>query len=76
MGAKSWIVTLTPLAIAIGQTVKSILTNTPLTDQEIEIIGSFVVPEFGTIAVLILAIAIISIIAVSSKTKLSILPKY
>ena len=38
MGAKSWIVTLTPLAIAIGQTVKSILTNTPLTDQEIELI--------------------------------------
>ena len=44
--------------------------------EEIEIIGSFVVPEFGTIAALILAIAIISIIAVSSKTKLSILPKY
>lgn len=38
MGAKSWIVTLTPLAIAIGQTVKSILTNTPLTEQEIELI--------------------------------------
>ena len=44
--------------------------------EEIEIIGSFVVPEFGTIAALILAVAIISIIAVSSKTKLSILPKY
>jgi predicted secreted protein with PEFG-CTERM motif len=44
--------------------------------EEIEIIGTFVVPEFGTIAALILAIAIISIIAVSSKTKLSILPKY
>lgn len=38
MGKKSWIVTLTPLAIAIGQTVKSILTNTPLSDQEIELI--------------------------------------
>lgn len=38
MGAKSWIVTLTPLAIALAQTVKSILTNTPLTDQEIELI--------------------------------------
>ena len=45
-------------------------------DEEIEIIGSFVVPEFGAIAALILAIAIISIIAVSSKTRLSILPKY
>ncbi len=45
-------------------------------DEQIEIIGTFVIPEFGTIAALILAIAIISIIAVSSKTKLSILPKY
>jgi predicted secreted protein with PEFG-CTERM motif len=44
--------------------------------EEIEIIGSFVIPEFGTIAVLILAIAIISIIAVSARTRLSILPKY
>jgi len=44
--------------------------------EEIEIIGTFVVPEFGTIAALILAIAIISIIAVSAKTRLSILPKY
>ncbi|HXV66900.1 MAG TPA: PEFG-CTERM sorting domain-containing protein [Nitrosopumilaceae archaeon] len=44
--------------------------------EEIEIIGSFVVPEFGTIAALILAVAIISIIAVSAKTRLSILPKY
>ncbi len=44
--------------------------------EVIEIIGTFVIPEFGTIAALILAIAIISIIAVSSKTKLSILPKY
>ena len=44
--------------------------------EEIEIIGTFVVPEFGTIAVLILAVAIISIIAVSAKTRLSVLPKY
>lgn len=44
--------------------------------EEIEIIGTFVVPEFGTIAVLILAVAIISIIAVSTKTRLNVLPKY
>ena len=44
--------------------------------EEIEIIGSFVVPEFGTITAMILAIAIISIIAISAKTRLSILPKY
>jgi len=44
--------------------------------EEIEIIGTFVIPEFGTIAALILAVAIISIIAVSARTKLSIMPKY
>src|SRR3970040_2467956 len=44
--------------------------------EEIEIIGTFVVPEFGTIAALILAIAMISIIAVSAKTRLNVLPKY
>jgi len=44
--------------------------------EEIEIIGTFVVPEFGTIAALILAVAIISIIAVSAKTRLNVLPKY
>ena len=44
--------------------------------EEIEIIGTFVVPEFGTIAVMILAVAIISIIAVSARSKLNVLPKY
>jgi len=44
--------------------------------EEIEIIGTFVIPEFGTIAALILAVAIISIIAVSAKSKLSIMPRY
>ncbi|MDH3855690.1 MAG: PEFG-CTERM sorting domain-containing protein, partial [Nitrosopumilus sp.] len=47
----------------------------PAGTEEIEIIGSFVVPEFGTIAVMIFAIAIISIIAVSSRSRLSIMPR-
>ena len=41
----------------------------------IEIIGTHVVPEFGTIAAIILAVAITSIIVVSAKSKLSIIPK-
>ncbi|TLY08470.1 MAG: PEFG-CTERM sorting domain-containing protein [Thaumarchaeota archaeon] len=45
-------------------------------DQDIEIIGTQVVPEFGPIAALVLAIAIISIIAVSAKTGLRFMPKY
>jgi len=44
--------------------------------EEIEIIGTFVIPEFGTIAAMILAVAIVSIIAVSSKSRLSIMPRY
>ena len=44
--------------------------------EKIEIIGTFVVPEFGAIAALILAVAIISIIAVSAKSRLSIMPRY
>ena len=44
--------------------------------QSIEIIGTFVIPEFGTIAMMILAIAVISIIAISAKSRLSIMPRY
>jgi len=44
--------------------------------EEIEIIGTFVIPEFGTIAAMILAVAIISIIAISAKSRLSIIPRY
>ena len=43
--------------------------------EEIEIIGTFVIPEFGTIAAIILAVAITSIIAISAKTKLNLIPK-
>ncbi|MBM3910531.1 MAG: PEFG-CTERM sorting domain-containing protein, partial [Thaumarchaeota archaeon] len=32
--------------------------------------------EFGTIAVMILAVAIISIIVVSARSRLNVLPKY
>jgi len=44
--------------------------------QKIEIFGTHVIPEFGAIAALILAVAIISIIAVSAKSKLGIMPRY
>ena len=43
--------------------------------EQIEIIGTFVIPEFGTIVVLVLAISIIAIIAVTSKSRLSLMPK-
>ena len=45
------------------------------TTTDIEIVGTHVVPEFGTIAMIILAVAIVSIIAVSAKSRLSIMPR-
>ncbi|MDX1533885.1 MAG: PEFG-CTERM sorting domain-containing protein, partial [Nitrosopumilaceae archaeon] len=41
-------------------------------DSDIEIIGTFIVPEFGTIAILVLAITIVSVIALS-RNKLQIM---
>ena len=44
--------------------------------EKIEIHGSWVIPEFGVIAAMILAVAIISIIVVTAKTRLSLVPRY
>ena len=43
---------------------------------EVEVADGVVVPEFGTIAAMILAVAIISIVAISAKSRLSIVPRY
>jgi len=45
------------------------------TTEEIEIIGTFVVPEFGTVALVILAAAVVSVIAISARTKFSIVSR-
>jgi len=59
-----------------SSTDRTLTITFPAGAEEIEIIGTFVIPEFGTIAAMILAVAIISIIAVSAKSKLSIIPRY
>ena len=43
--------------------------------EEIEIIGTFVIPEFGTIAVLVLVAAITTIVMISAKNKQIFYPK-
>ncbi|MGI0101678.1 MAG: PEFG-CTERM sorting domain-containing protein [Nitrosotalea sp.] len=68
-----------------GQQYASTLLYVPLPDamvkadqqaiSEIQFGGS-AVPEFGSIAALVLAVAIISIIAVSAKTGLRLAPKF
>ncbi len=69
-----------------GQNVKASQTSDPNSrtlgipfhkgDTTIYIIGTIAIPEFGPIAALVLAIAIISIIAVSAKTGLRFMPKH
>ena len=44
--------------------------------EKIEIVGSWAIPEFGVIAAMILVVAIISIIVVTAKTRLSLVPRY
>ena len=46
------------------------------TSTEVEVVDGHVIPEFGVIAAMILAVAIISIIVVTAKTRLSIVPRY
>jgi len=46
------------------------------TSAEVEVVDGHVIPEFGVIAVMILAVAIVSIIVVTAKTRLSIVPRY
>ena len=43
--------------------------------ETIEIVGSHVVPEFGTIAMIILAVSIVSIIVITTKTRTTLIPK-
>ena len=45
-------------------------------ETQIEVVDGHVIPEFGVIAGVILAVAIASIIAVSAKSRLALVPKY
>ena len=44
--------------------------------ETVEIIGTFAIPEFGTIVAMIFVVAITSIIAISAKSRLSLIPKF
>ena len=57
-------------------TDREVVINFKAGAEKIEIIGTYVIPEFGMIAVMILTVAIISIIAISARSRLSIIPRY
>jgi predicted secreted protein with PEFG-CTERM motif len=57
-------------------TTRTLEIDIPEGTTKVEIIGTWAIPEFGVMAAIILAVAIVSIIAVSAKSRLSILPRY
>ena len=57
-------------------TDRTLIISFPDGTEQIEIIGTFVVPEFGVISSLILAVAIVSIIAISFKTRLNFITRF
>ena len=56
-------------------TIRTISIDFENGTSEIEIIGTQVIPEFGTIAMIVLAVAIVSIITVSTKSRLRFIPQ-
>ena len=60
----------------LTSTERTLTINFLAGTEEIEIIGTFVIPEFGTIAAMILAVAIISIVAISAKSRRVMLSRY
>ncbi len=64
------------LPVQPESTVNNITATAYQKSVQIEILDGHVVPEFGVIAGVILAVAIASIIAVSAKSRLALVPKY
>ena len=54
----------------ISETERIISVNFPAGSEKVEIVGTFVIPEFGTIAIMILVVSIVSLIVFSSKSAL------
>ena len=66
------------LVVADGEKLHSVkyenkILTIPYTAQteKVEVYGSYVIPEFGTIAVIVLAVAVVSIIVLSRKNSIS-----
>jgi len=54
---------------------RTLTISFPADSEVIEVIGTFVIPEFGLIATMILTIAVISIVVLSTKSRLTVFPK-
>jgi predicted secreted protein with PEFG-CTERM motif len=63
------------IELQTAKTIRIISIDFENGTSEIEIIGTKVIPEFGTIAMIVLAVAIVSIITVSTKSRLRFIPQ-
>ena len=63
------------ILIAVSKSDNFIKEQNFFDNEKVEIVGSYAVPEFGTIAMIILAVAIVSIIAITAKTRTTLIPK-
>lgn len=63
-----------PFRESTTDTLRSLSIDFEAGASQIEVIGTCVIPEFGTIAVLILAVAVVAIVAITARSRLSILP--
>ena len=61
--------------VDVSVTIQGIGVDPPFTGPQGDTIEFTVVPEFGTIAMMILAVAIISIVAISARSRFSIMPR-
>ncbi|MGB0855805.1 MAG: PEFG-CTERM sorting domain-containing protein, partial [Nitrosopumilus sp.] len=61
--------------VDVSVTIQGIGVDPPFTGPQGDTIEFTVVPEFGTIAMMVLAVAIISIVAISARSRLSIMPR-
>jgi len=52
-----------------------VINEVPSDAKSITITGTTIIPEFGTIAAMILAVATVSIIAISARSRLGIIPR-
>ena len=62
-------------SVEFEQTGNSLTIPYEAGNEMVDIVGSHAVPEFGTIAMIILAVAIVSIIAITAKTRTTLIPK-
>ena len=61
--------------VEFSQTGNNLTIPYEAVNDTIEIVGSFAIPEFGTIAMIVLAVAIVSIIVITTKTRTALIPK-